>query len=49
MGMGKLGQASRLVLACAGSKLNYGYHDKPNATGQWEAKELKGLLRRLGR
>jgi 3-dehydroquinate dehydratase-1 len=49
MGMGKLGQVSRLVLACAGSVLNYGYLDKPNAPGQWEARELKGLLRRLGR
>ncbi len=49
MGMGKLGQASRLVLACAGSTLNYGYLDKPNAPGQWEAKELKTLLFRLRR
>ena len=48
MGMGKLGQVSRLVLACAGSVLNYGYLDKPNAPGQWEAWELKDLLRRLG-
>ncbi len=48
MGMGKLGQASRLVLACAGSILNYGYLDKPNAPGQWEARELRELLRRLG-
>ena len=48
MGMGKLGQASRLVLACAGSVLNYGYLDRPNAPGQWEARELKLLLRRLG-
>jgi 3-dehydroquinate dehydratase I len=49
MGMGKFGQASRLVLACAGSALNYGYLDKPNAPGQWEAKELKALLVRLCR
>lgn len=49
MGMGKLGQASRLVLACAGSVLNYGYLDRPNAPGQWEARELKGLLRQMGR
>lgn len=49
MGMGKLGQVSRLVLGCAGSILNYGYLDKPNAPGQWEARELKGLLARLGR
>ena len=49
MGMGAFGQVSRLVLACAGSVLNYGYLDKPNAPGQWEARELTGLLRRLGR
>ena len=49
MGMGKLGKVSRLVLACAGSVLNYGYLDRPNAPGQWEARELKELLRRLGR
>jgi 3-dehydroquinate dehydratase-1 len=49
MGMGKFGKVSRLVLACAGSVLNYGYLDKPNAPGQWEARELKGLLRRLGK
>lgn len=44
MGMGRFGQASRLALACAGSALNYGYLDKPNAPGQWEARELKRLL-----
>lgn len=49
MGMGKFGQVSRLVLGCAGSILNYGYLDKPNAPGQWEARELKALLRRMGR
>jgi 3-dehydroquinate dehydratase-1 len=49
MGMGKFGQVSRLVLACAGSILNYGYLDKPNAPGQWEARELKVLLSRMGR
>jgi 3-dehydroquinate dehydratase-1 len=48
MGMGKFGQVSRLALACAGSTLNYGYLDRPNAPGQWEARELKALLRRLG-
>ena len=49
MGMGKFGQVSRLALACAGSTLNYGYLDTPNAPGQWEARELKALLRRLGK
>ena len=44
----RMGQVSRLVLACAGSILNYGYLDKPNAPGQWEARELRELLRRLG-
>ena len=48
MGMGKFGQVSRLVLARAGSVLNYGYLDKPNAPGQWEARELKSLLVRTG-
>ncbi len=44
MGMGTFGQVSRLALAQAGSVLNYGYLDKPNAPGQWEARELKRLL-----
>jgi 3-dehydroquinate dehydratase-1 len=48
MGMGRLGQVSRLTLACAGSVLNYGFLDKPNAPGQWEALELKRVLARLG-
>jgi 3-dehydroquinate dehydratase I len=48
MGMGKFGQVSRLALAQAGSVLNYGYLDRPNAPGQWEARELKKLLTRLG-
>ncbi|MEO6786392.1 MAG: type I 3-dehydroquinate dehydratase, partial [Chthoniobacteraceae bacterium] len=49
MGMGKLGQVSRLVLACVGSVLNYGYLDRPNASGQWEARELRRLLSQVGR
>jgi 3-dehydroquinate dehydratase-1 len=48
MGMGKFGQVSRLALACAGSVLNYGYLDRPNAPGQWEARELRKLLVRMG-
>ncbi len=44
MGMGAMGQVSRLALAKAGSVLNYGYLDVPNAPGQWEARELKRLL-----
>lgn len=47
MGMGKFGQVSRLALAQAGSVLNYGYLDRPNAPGQWEARELKTLVDRL--
>lgn len=44
MGMGRFGKVSRLALAEAGSVLNYGYLDKPNAPGQWEARELKRLI-----
>ena len=47
MGMGKFGQVSRIALAQAGSVLNYGYLDRPNAPGQWEARELKALLARM--
>jgi len=45
MGMGPWGKVSRLVLAAAGSRLNYGYLDKPQVAGQWPALEL---VRRLG-
>jgi 3-dehydroquinate dehydratase-1 len=44
MGMGPLGKVSRLVLAAAGSRLNYGYLDKAQVPGQWPALEL---VRRL--
>jgi 3-dehydroquinate dehydratase-1 len=44
MGMGPLGMASRVVLAAAGSVLNYGWLHQPNVTGQWSAKELRGVL-----
>ena len=47
MGMGKFGQVSRLSLARAGSVLNYGYLDKPNAPGQWEARELRALIHNI--
>ena len=46
MGMGAFGQVSRLALSQAGSVLNYGYLDRANAPGQWEARELKQLLGR---
>ena len=44
MGMGSLGKLSRLVLARAGSVLNYGYLRVPNAPGQWPATELRRLI-----
>lgn len=44
MGMGPLGKVSRLVLAKAGSCLNYGYLQQANAPGQWSARELTGLI-----
>ena len=48
MGMGRFGKISRLLLAQAGSVLNYGYLDEPNASGQWEAVLLKKRLAELG-
>ncbi len=47
MGMGSFGKVSRLLLAKAGSVLNYGYLDKPNASGQWEATLLKTRIAEL--
>lgn len=47
MGMGPLGKLSRLVLAKAGSCLNYGYLRVANAPGQWEAAELSTLLGKI--
>lgn len=44
MGMGPLGKISRLVLAKAGSCLNYGYLQTPNAPGQWPAADLQKLI-----
>jgi 3-dehydroquinate dehydratase-1 len=41
MGMGPLGRVSRLALAAAGSRLNYGYLDRPQVPGQWPALELR--------
>jgi 3-dehydroquinate dehydratase-1 len=45
--MGPLGKLSRLVLAKAGSCLNYGYLNTPNAPGQWPAARLKTLLEEI--
>ncbi len=42
MGMGRLGKASRLLFAQAGSVVNYGYLDaNAQVSGQWAAKLLK--------
>jgi 3-dehydroquinate dehydratase I len=41
MGMGPFGKISRVLLARAGSLLNYGYLDQPQVPGQWEATLLK--------
>ena len=47
MGMGRFGKVSRLLLAQAGSVLNYGYLEQPNASGQWEAVLLQKRLAEL--
>lgn len=47
MGMGRFGKISRLLFAQAGSVLNYGYLDEPNASGQWEAVTLKKRILEL--
>jgi len=47
MGMGEFGKVSRLVLAQAGSVLNYGYLEKPQVSGQWPAVLLKERLREI--
>jgi 3-dehydroquinate dehydratase-1 len=47
MGMGELGQVSRLLFGRCGSVLNYGYLDQPQVPGQWEACLLKQRLAEL--
>lgn len=47
MGMGPLGKVSRLVLAAAGSRLNYGYLDRPQVAGQWPALALVHQLEEI--
>jgi len=47
MGMGAYGKVSRLVLAQAGSCLNYGYLGTPNASGQWPVAILKARIAEL--
>lgn len=44
MGMGKLGRASRLLLAKAGSVLNYAWLDQPQVPGQWSARDFCPLF-----
>lgn len=47
MAMGPWGMAARLLLAQAGSALQYGYLHQPNAEGQWQAAELAALVAKL--
>ena len=44
MGMGEFGKLSRILLARAGSVLNYGYLDAVQVPGQWPAPLLKERL-----
>lgn len=48
MGMGPLGQVSRLLFGNCGSVLNYGYLDQAQVPGQWPAELLKRRLVELG-
>lgn len=47
MGMGPLGQVSRLLFGQLGSVLNYGFLDRSSIPGQWPAVLLKQRLREL--
>jgi len=47
MAMGPMGQVSRLLFGRCGSVLNYGYLDKAQVPGQWEARLLKQRLAEL--
>ena len=48
MGMGTLGRVSRLVLAAAGSVLNYGFlGETPQVSGQWPAALLRERIDEL--
>lgn len=47
MGMGPMGKISRLLLAHAGSVLNYGYLCKPQIIGQWPATILYKRMQEL--
>jgi 3-dehydroquinate dehydratase-1 len=45
MGMGKLGRRSRLLLAAAGSVLNYAHLGHPTVQGQWSLAQLRAATR----
>ena len=47
MGMGEGGKLSRILLPLCGSWLSYGWLYKPQLHGQWSAKELALLFRKL--
>jgi 3-dehydroquinate dehydratase-1 len=47
MGMGPLGKISRLLLPLAGSRLVYGYIDRPQVAGQWPAMLLAERLKEV--
>jgi 3-dehydroquinate dehydratase I len=47
MGMGPLGKISRLLLPLAGSRLVYGYIDRPQVAGQWPAALLAERLKEV--
>lgn len=44
MGMGPLGKVSRLVLPAVGTRLVYGFLDRPQVVGQWSAQVLAARL-----
>ena len=47
MGMGRYGRVSRLVLAQAGSALNYGFLGSAQVAGQWPVSVLKQRIEEL--
>jgi 3-dehydroquinate dehydratase-1 len=48
MGMGALGQVSRLLFGAGGSVLNYGFLGEAQVSGQWQAEVLRERLKELG-
>lgn len=47
MAMGEFGKVSRLLLAQAGSVLNYGFLDRAQVPGQWPAITLKERIKEI--